>query len=148
MTETVVKTGRSSVSPEAAWAVLSDYFQLHTWASAINHCSAMTATPPGKGASRRVLVGSNVLIENVVEWEPDAVMAYEIIGLPPVVSAVQNRWVLTADGDGTAIELTASVEPGPRPPMKVAAKGVGRLIGRTNQSLVDDLITRAEKEPT
>ena len=31
VSETVVKTGRSSVSPEAVWAVLSDYFQLHTW---------------------------------------------------------------------------------------------------------------------
>ena len=148
MTETVVKTGRSSASPDVVWAVLGDYFQLHSWASAIDHCSAMTAAPVGEGASRRVLVGSNVLIENVVEWEPTEVMAYEIIGLPPVLRSVQNRWVLTADGDGTAIELTASIEPGPRPPMKVAAKGIGRLIGRTNQSLVDDLITRAEKDPT
>ena len=47
MTETVTKTGRSSASPEAVWAVISDYFRLHTWASAIDHCSAMTATLPG-----------------------------------------------------------------------------------------------------
>ena len=146
MTEHVVKTGRSSAAPEAVWAVLGDYFQLHTWASAINHCSAMTATPAGPDASRRVVVGSNVLIEDVVEWEPNQVMAYEIIGLPPVLRSVQNRWVLTPDGDGTAIELTAAIEPGPRPPMKVAAKGAGQMIGRTNKSLIDDLVTRSEKE--
>ncbi|MEM8705352.1 MAG: SRPBCC family protein [Actinomycetota bacterium] len=148
MTEHVVKTGRSSAGPDAVWAVISDYFQLHTWASAIDHCSAMTATPIGPEASRRVVVGSAVLIENVVEWEPTEVMAYEIVGLPPVVSSVQNRWVLTPYGSGTTVELTASVTPGPRPPMAVAAKAVARRIGSTNQSLVDDAIARAEQELT
>ncbi|MEO0494694.1 MAG: SRPBCC family protein [Actinomycetota bacterium] len=148
MTEHVVKTGRSSAPPEAVWDVLSDYFQLHAWASAVNHCSAMTATEAGPDASRRVVVGSNVLLEDVVEWEPNEVMAYEIVGLPRVLRSVQNRWVLTPDGDGTAIELTATIEPGPRPPMKVAAKGAAQLIGRTNKSLVHDLIIRAEQEPS
>lgn len=148
MIEHLVKTGRTSADLETVWAVLSDYFQLHTWASAIDHCSAMTDTAAGPDASRRVVVGSAVLLENVVEWEPGEVMAYEIVGLPPLLRSVQNRWVLTADGEGTSIELTASVTPGPKPPMKVAAKAIARRIGATNQSLVDDLITRAEKEPT
>ena len=146
MTEHVVKVGYSSASPEVVWSVLGDYFQLHTWASAINHCSAMTAAPAGPDARRRVVVGSNVLLEEIVEWAPNEVMAYEILGLPKALRSVQNRWVLAARGAGTSIELTASIEPGPRPPMKLAAKAAARLIGRTNSSLVNDLVARSEKE--
>ncbi|MAL66039.1 MAG: hypothetical protein CL413_02445 [Acidimicrobiaceae bacterium] len=146
VTEHVVKAGYSSAPPEVVWSVLGDYFQLHTWASAINHCSAMTAAPAGPDARRRVVVGSNVLLEEVVEWAPNEVMAYEILGLPKALRSVQNRWVLAAHGTGTSIELTASIEPGPRPPMKLAAKAAARLIGRTNSSLVNDLVASSEKE--
>ena len=146
MTETTMAAGRASVGPDAVWAILSDYFRLATWASAIDHSSAMTATPAGPDASRRVQLGSTVLLENVVAWEPEHEMAYEIVGLPPVLRRVENRWTLTADGDGTAIELVATIEPGPRPPMKVAAKAAARRIGKTNRSLVDDLIATAEQE--
>ena len=145
MTERVVKAGYSSASPEVVWSVLSDYFQLHTWASAINHCSTMTAAPAGPDARRRVVVGSNILLEEVVEWVPNEVMAYEIVGLPKVLRSVQNRSVLALHGAGTSIELTATIESGPRPPMKLAAKAAARLIGRTNSSLVNDLVTRFEK---
>ena len=146
MTETVVHRGRSAAPPDAVWAVLGDYFALATWASAIDHSSAMTATPAGPDASRRVALGSTVLLENVVTWEPSAEMAYEILGLPPVLRRVENRWRLTPDGDGTAIELTATITPGPRPPMKLAAKAAGRRIGSTNRSLVDDLVAASERK--
>jgi hypothetical protein len=106
----------------------------------------MTAAPAGPDARRRVVVGSNVLLEEIVEWAPNEVMAYEILGLPKALRSVQNRWVLAARGAGTSIELTASIEPGPRPPMKLAAKAAARLIGRTNSSLVNDLVARSEKE--
>lgn len=148
MTERAAIARRTSATPGEVWAVLSDYFRLASWASAIDHSSAMTATEAGVGASRRVQVGSTVLIENVVDWEPQAIMAYEIHGLPPVLKRVENRWTLRPDGDGTSIELVALVEPGPRPPMKVAAKAVARRIGRTNRSLVDDLAVAAERTPT
>jgi len=62
-----------------------------------------------------------------------------------VLRRVENRWRLTPDGDGTAIELTATIQPGPKPPMKLAAKAVARRIGKTNRSLVDDLIAAAER---
>ena len=145
MSEQVVSSRRSSAPPAEVWRVLSDYFGLATWASEIDHSSAMTATEAGPGASRRVQVGSTVLLENVIDWEPEAGMAYEIVGLPPVLRRVENRWTLTPDGDGTAIELVATVEPGPRPPMKIAAKAAARRIGRTNRSLVDDLAAAAER---
>lgn len=146
MSEQVISTGRSAASPAQVWAVLGDYFRLATWASQIDHSSAMTSTPAGPGASRRVQVGSAVLLEEVTEWEPGAVMAYEATGLPPVVSRFENRWTLTPDGEGTAIELVGTIEPGPRPPMKVAAKAIARRVAKTNQSLVADLVAATNQE--
>jgi len=145
MNTTTRAVGRTAVSPETVWSVLGDYFALASWSTQIDHSSAMTATEAGLGASRRVTVGSAVLIENVVEWQPGEGLAYEIVGLPPVLRRVENRWRLTPDGDGTAIELTATIQPGPKPPMKLAAKAVARRIGKTNRSLVDDLIAAAER---
>ena len=57
----------------------------------------MTAAPAGP----TLAVGSsgiNVLLEEVVEWTPNEVMAYEILGLPKALRSVQNRWVLAAHG--------------------------------------------------
>ena len=127
--------------------MLSDYFSLADWASAIDHSSAMTAAPAGMSASRRVATGAGVIIENVIDWKPPTAMAYEIVGLPPVVSRVENRWELRPSGAGTTITLTCIVEPGPKPPMKVAAKAVARRIAKVNESLVSDLIA-AVKEAT
>ena len=146
MSEQFSVSGRTSADPAAVWAVLADYFRLATWASQIDHSSAMTATPSGPGACRRVQVGSAVLLETVTDWEPESVMAYDATGLPPVVRRFENRWTLTPDGDGTAIELVGTLEPGPRPPMKVAVKAIARRVLKTNQSLVDDLVAAVEKE--
>lgn len=147
MTETASARGQTSAPPSVVWRLLGeDFFGLATWATAIGHSSAMTATPPGMGASRRVQAGGAVLLENVVDWAPESALAYEIVGLPPVVRGVENRWELEADGSGTSITLTCAVEPGPKPPMVVAAKAVARRIAKTNESLVADLIARAELE--
>ena len=146
MSEQFSVSGRTSADPEAVWAVLADYFRLATWASQIDHSSAMTATPSGPGACRRVQVGSAVLLETVTDWELESVMAYEATGLPPVVQRFENRWTLTPDGDGTAIELVGTLEPVPRPPMKAAVKVIARRVVKTNQSLVDDLVAAVEKE--
>ena len=146
MSEQFSAAATTAASPAAVWAVLGDYFRLATWASQIDHSSAMTATPAGPGASRRVQVGSLVLLEDVTEWEPEAAMAYEATGLPPVVHRFENRWTLTPDGDGTAIELVGTLEPGPRPPMKAAVKVIARRVAKTNRSLVDDLVAAVEKE--
>ena len=145
MSEQFTVSGQTSAPPDAVWAVLADYFRLATWASQIDHSSAMTAAPAGMGASRRVATGGSVLIENVVDWKPSSAMAYEIVGLPPIVSRVENRWELRSTGAATSITLTCSVEPGPKPPMKVAAKAVVRRIGKVNESLVADLIAAAEE---
>ena len=145
MTETVSTSVDADIPADRAWTLLSDYFALADWAAAIEHSSAMTDTPAGMGASRRVATSAGVILENVVDWKPPTAMAYEIVGLPPVVSRVENRWELQPSGTGTTITLTCIVEPGPKPPMKVAAKAVARRIGKFNESLVSDLIAAAQE---
>lgn len=146
MAETVSTSTTLAVPTERVWAVLSDYFALASWASAIDHSSPLTDAAAGMGASRRVAMGSNVIIENVVDWKPPSAMAYEIVGLPPVVKHVENRWEVRGDGTDTTVTLTCSIEPGPKPPMKVAAKAVARRIGKVNESLVADLARAAAEE--
>ena len=77
--------------------------------------------------------------------KPPTAMAYEIVGLPPVVSRVENRWELRPSATGTSVTLTCIVEPGPKPPMRVAAKAVARRIGKVNESLVADLIAAVKE---
>ena len=88
------------------------------------------------------------LIETVTIWEPERTLAYTLDGLPPVVSSVVNRWDLEADGGATVVTLTSEVTPGPRPPMKVAARAVARRLDKENAAMIDGLaeaITNQER---
>jgi carbon monoxide dehydrogenase subunit G len=137
---------RSVAAPvEAVWSVLSDFAKLADWAPMISHSSTMTETLEGVGATRRVAVDKAVLLERVVEWEPEAALAYELEGLPPIIASAVTRWELTAAGAATQVSLTATIEPGPRLPMKAAAAVVVRKIGATNKSLLECLAAEAEK---
>ncbi len=127
------------------WAVLADFPSLAEWAPAITHSSSMSDATEGIGMVRRVAVGATILLERVSEWEPEASLAYEVEGLPPVVASVVNQWTLSPEGAGTAVTLTATVEPGPKPPMKVVAALAARKIGSTNKMLLDCLAAEAEK---
>lgn len=147
MAEPVTTSIDATISLDGAWAVLSNYFAIADWSSSIDHSSALTAAPAGMSASRRVATSAGVIIENVIDWNPPTAMAYEIVGLPPVVSRVENRWELRPSSVGTSVTLTCIVEPGPKPPMKVAATVIARRIGKVNESLVADLIA-AVREAT
>lgn len=128
----------------AVWKRLADYGRIAEWAGAVDHSSLMTARADGVGASRRIQTGSTVLLENVVEWEPESALAYELVGLPPVVSKAVNRWSLEPAGDQTLITLTVEVTPGPRPPMRLVARAVARRLASVNRTLLDDLATSIE----
>ena len=143
---TVVAHSRTtSASPSKVWAVLAEYASLADWAPVITHSSAMTDAAGGVDAVRRVAIGSTVLLERVVEWEPEGSLAYAIEGLPPLIASAVNRWTLSAVGESTMVTLTATVEPGPKPPMKAAAVIAARKIGSTNKILLDCLVAEAEK---
>ena len=128
-----------AASPAAVWAVLSDFGRLACWAQDIDHSCQLTERREGVGTERRVQVKSNVVLERVTVWQPNEALAYEIVGLPSVVSGVVNEWTLSAEGDRTQLALTAQIEPGPKPPMKLAARLLARQMGSVNQRLLRDL---------
>ena len=132
-------TRRIEAPPASVWATLADFDRIVDWAPAVDHSSWMTAQQEGEGAARRVQVGSMTLIETVTVWEPERTLAYTLDGLPPVVSSVVNRWDLEPDGDATVVTLTSDITPGPRPPMKVAARAVGRRMDKENAVMIDGL---------
>lgn len=133
------ETTEISASPAAVWAVLADFGEIARWAPNVDHSSLMTDQGSRVGATRRVQVGRNVLLEEVVRWEPEVALAYELRGLPPVLHSVINEWTLGARGSSTIVSLTTRIETGPRPPHKVVARVVGRMLGRAAVDLVGGL---------
>ncbi|MXW76910.1 MAG: SRPBCC family protein [Acidimicrobiaceae bacterium] len=130
---------------EAVWAVLADFDRLASWAQEIDHSCQLSERSEGVGTERRVQVKSNVVLERVTVWQPEEKLAYEIVGLPNVVSRVVNEWTLTAEGDRTRLALTAQVEPGPKPPMKLVARLLAKQMGSVNQRLLRDLAVAATR---
>jgi hypothetical protein len=87
------------------------------------------------------------VLETVTVWEPDAVLSYTISGLPPVIRSVSNSWSLVATdvpgasvtGAGTEVTLTTTVEPGPLPPHKLAARVAGRTLSTASDQMLGGL---------
>lgn len=130
--------------PATVWNVLADFERIAEWADDVDHSSLMTADSEGAGTTRRVQAGGQVVLERVTEWEPDQRLAYEFVGLPPVLSSMSNTWEISPDGDGSRVTLTANVQPGPRPPMRLAARAIARRVGAINGRLLDGLAREAE----
>ena len=141
----ITETTEVAADVADVWAVLADFDSIARWASNVDHSSSTTAQVAGVGAARRVQVGRNALLETVVTWEPERVLAYELSGLPPIVRSVVNEWRLEPAADGaTTVSLTSRIEAGPRPPQKAAARAFGRVLAKTSRQLLDGLKTEAE----
>ena len=126
---------------DEVWAALADFGAIARWAADVDHSCLMSDQQTGVGTARRVQVGRLALVERVTTWEPDlpCTLAYDIEGLPAALGTVSNRWVLERVGSGTTARVTASVEGGPRPPLKVAARvGAGRL-AKANEAMLQGL---------
>src|SRR4051812_7154316 len=108
----VTRSARLGASPEEVWAVLADFDRISAWADDVDHSSYLTAQTEGVGTARRVQVGRMVLVERILEWDPPRFLAYALEGLPKVVGGATNRWALRADGSGTSVTLTSTVDPG------------------------------------
>jgi carbon monoxide dehydrogenase subunit G len=135
---------RIEASPGEIWEVLADYGALATWAPNVSHSTVTTATSDGPGATRRVQAGRKVLLERVVDWEPALTLAYEIDGLPGAVRRAENRWRLEPVEGGTEVSLTSTVDAGSRPPQKLVAAVVARVLARVSDQLLDSLDQRME----
>lgn len=127
------------VPVEAVWELLADFADISSWASSVSQSSLLTATAPGIGAVRRVQVGRSALRETVIRWEPGRALAYDIAGLPAIVTAVRNTWTLEPSGTGTTVTLTGEVETRGGP---LVARLVARRVGKAGDQLVQSLAAR------
>jgi len=151
MTE-VARQRRIEADAAQVWAVLADFAAIARWAPNVDHSCLTTEQTEGVGTSRRVQVGRTVLVEEVVDWSPPETLAYRLAGLPAVVRAVTNRWTIepviggpAADGSGPAVNVTLSstIDTGPRPPQRLAAKAIGRRLASANEELLAGLAQAA-----
>lgn len=121
------------------WAALADFGAISRWAPNVDHSCLTTVQAEGPGTVRRIQTGRNVLLERVTEWEPGRLLTYAIEGLPPVVGSVTNSWRLDGDGPFTTVSLTTTIDTGPRPPQKVVARVVGRMLAKASDQTLPGL---------
>ena len=119
--------------------MLADFGGISRWAPNVDHSCLTTAWDEGQGTVRRIQTGRNVLLERVTEWDSGQRLGYAIEGLPPVVRSVTNTWELVAEGPSTTVSLTSVVDAGSRPPQKVVARVVGRMLGRASDQMLEGL---------
>lgn len=132
--------------PEDVWAVLADFGAAAGWADGVDHCSLLrhTADSPGVGTARRVQVGRDTFVETITDFQANRVLAYDIAGLPPPVSA-NNRWTLRPDSTTTtAVTLTSSVHAS-RGPLRRLGEGVlARIMARRSRALLASLASASK----
>ena len=135
----IVEARRVEVPVSVVWMALADFDAISRWAPNVDHSCLTTSTAEGVGATRRIQSGRSTVLETVTEWEPERRLAYSITGLPPVIRSVTNTWRLADLGGTTEVTLTSSIDAGPRPPQKVAARVVGRVLAKASREMLDGL---------
>ena len=126
--------------PAMVWDVLSAFDGISSWADDVDHSCLLSDQSEGVGMCRRIQTGRTTLVERVVDWEPPTTLSYEIEGLPPVVRSATNTWSVSEHGGGSRVELTSSVDAGPRPPQKAIAKLVARKMGQASDQMLAGLV--------
>jgi carbon monoxide dehydrogenase subunit G len=140
----VTRTGSIPARPDVVWDRLADFGAIVAWAPNVDHSCLLTEQTTGAGTARRVQAGRTTLVETVTEWTPPTgdepgVLTYTLAGLPKVVRSATNSWRLIADGDRTRVELTSTVDAGPRPPQRVIARVVTRVLARASDAMIAGL---------
>ncbi len=138
----VVRSRTVRAGREAIWGLLADFAGISAWAGNVDHSCLLDVGDGGigVGTTRRIQTGRTTVVERIVTWEPTRALAYDIDGLPPVIRSVRNRWDLESTGSGsTQVTLTSSVDAGPRPPQKLVARVVGRVVARQSDAMLAGL---------
>lgn len=139
-----------AAEPQAIWDVLADFGALSSWAPGADHSCLLNQGPDGGplGTTRRVQVGSNVLVERITEFEAPAALGYDIEGLPPRLGKVANRWTLRPTGSATApattVTLTSTVDAGTSRPARMAEWVALRVMAKQSDSMLAGLANRLE----
>lgn len=107
-----ISRSRTIAAPQQAiWDVLADFGSLSSWADDIDHSCILRHGAGGPlGTTRRVQVGRNTFVENIIDFDPPITLAYRIEGLPTRVRAAANRWTLTPKGAATVVTLTSTLD--------------------------------------
>jgi hypothetical protein len=135
MTE-IIKTCLIAANPAQVWQELAQLDSISDWAKGVDHSALITSEASGVGAARRIQAGRVALIETVTIWEPERELAYSIQGLPPLVKSVSNHWRLDPVAGATGVSLTTSIDPGPTPRGKIAARILGLILGSASQRML------------
>jgi uncharacterized protein YndB with AHSA1/START domain len=144
----VIAVERSLTIPapvEQVWSVLAGFDDLASWAANVDHsCWLDDERFDGEmiGRARRVQAGRMALVERITVWDPPARLAYELVGLPPVVRSAVNEWRLDPDRSTrsrTLVTLTSHVDCGPRPPQQLVARIVGRRLAGASDTMLAGL---------
>ena len=132
--------------PQEVWALLADFGAAAGWADGVDHCSLLrqTADSPGVGTARRVQVGRDTFVETITDFQANRVLAYDIAGLPPSVSA-NNRWTLYPDSaTSTVVTLTSTVRASHGPLRRAGERVLARIMARRSRALLASLATASE----
>lgn len=117
-----------NASAEDVWAILADFPTIAMWVPMIQHSCSMTQETSGVGATRRVQIAQQALIETVTVWEPQQRLAYTIEGMPPIVGIATTTWTLQPSPKGTRVTISTEI-PSSRNPAKrfAATKALERM---------------------
>jgi len=110
--------------PAAVWAVLADFGAISQWVPLVGHSCLTTARGDGVGATRRVQIARQTLLEKVTTWKPGRLLTYTVEGLPPMAGIPLTTWELTPSGDGTRVRLTTALDTGVNPIRALVARKV------------------------
>ena len=142
---TVERTRTMPAHLTQVWDVLAHFDRLAVWADNADHTSWLDdPRPDGEmiGRARRVQAGRMVLVERITVWEPPALLAYTLAGLPPVVESAVNEWRLAvdpADTERTIVTLASHIDCGPRPPQQLIARLIGRRLAGASETMLKGL---------
>jgi uncharacterized protein YndB with AHSA1/START domain len=143
-------TRQAAVPVQVVWDVLTDFAGISEWAPNVDHSCLLRSVgddqTEGLDLVRRIQTGRTTLRERVVTWDAPQTLAYELSGLPAVVSRAVNTWTLVPTGpNGTTITLTSGVDVGPRPPQKVVANVIAKVMLRADAQMIDGLVAHVEQ---
>lgn len=146
------RTRSLAAQPQAAWDVLADFGSISSWAANVDHSCMLdherpapdSATGEQIGASRRIQVGRNAVVERITEFDPPHTLGYDIEGLPRRLRRVHARWALTPEDSRTRVTLTSTVDIGSNPIQRLAEYAVCRLMAKQSDALLAGLARRLE----
>jgi uncharacterized protein YndB with AHSA1/START domain len=93
-----------------AWEALADLEGVSRWNPAVDVAECVSEARRGLGARRRCYMHpSGWMVESVIEWEPEQVIAFAIENAPPIRTGL-GRFVLSENDAGTRLQASFDYE--------------------------------------